>query len=78
MNVNLDERQWQTVLALMAYAPGRECIPLINEISKQLQTMQSGRRADPAFLQMTPEQREAKIAEWEKGNSGERLINRGD
>jgi hypothetical protein len=68
MRVELDERQWQTVLALMAYAPGRECIPLINEISKQLQ--QPAKRTVESMPGLT---------DYEpKGNSGERHNVRGD
>ena len=36
VNISLDNEEWQRVLALMSYAPGRECIPLMNKIGDQL------------------------------------------
>jgi hypothetical protein len=34
--IELSEHKWGQVMACMAYAPGRECIGLLNEMSAQL------------------------------------------
>lgn len=38
--VELSDQEWTTVMALMAYAPGRDCLPYLNKIGAQLQAQQ--------------------------------------
>lgn len=45
MTVDLSDQEWQQVMALMAYAPGRECIPFLNRIGAQLQPQQMMQQA---------------------------------
>ena len=39
-SVELSNEEWQAVLSFMAYAPARECVPLLNKIGQQLQAQQ--------------------------------------
>lgn len=41
LKVELTEAEWQQVIACMSYAPGRECIGLMNKIGAQLQPQQA-------------------------------------
>lgn len=36
-SIDLTEQEWQSVINCMGYAPGNQCIPLINKIAAQLQ-----------------------------------------
>lgn len=40
MMVELSEAEWQQVIGCMGYAPGRECIPLLNKIGEQIRAHQ--------------------------------------
>ena len=48
--VTLSPQEWQQVLRCMAFAPGHECIGLLNKMGEQLrvQTFSGGRVNGPA------------------------------
>ena len=39
-SIVLTDAEWQAVMACMMYAPGRDCIPLLNKIGGQLKEHQ--------------------------------------
>ena len=41
-NVELNDLEWQQVIGCMLYAPGRECMPLINKIGQQIEMQRVG------------------------------------
>ena len=62
-SVELSETEWSTVLSFMAYAPARECMPLINKIGAQVATA--------ALRERERGEREAGLPPAQQGNSQE-------
>lgn len=54
MIVDLPEQEWQQVMACMSYAPGRECIGLLNKIGAQLQMQRLPIRGDGKEVEHEP------------------------
>jgi hypothetical protein len=72
MNITLDEREWQTVLQVLAGGPWNVVNPLLMKIGQQMQPAQG---IAPSDFQKA---RQQMMDDALKGNSGEQPNHRGD
>jgi hypothetical protein len=60
--IKLTDQEWGQVMNCMGYAPGRECIPLLNKMSAQLQAqlLQQEQQQTPASIRVDANGQEAR------------------